>query len=169
MFITEDYKGAMDAYESALRLDGHFAEAWYHRAKVLLQEKKIADALACYVRSLELDPDYADAYCGLAEALLEFIEADEEPVFLRENRIEIISEAHQNFERAIKLNKEFARARVGRDLCRNMIKEDSFRLTKPPLFSFHSGGILENAKREAVSPFLKPGDYRRKTPAVTTE
>lgn len=169
MLITEDFKGAMDAFESALRVDGHCVEAWYHRAKILLQGKKYSEALACYVRSLELYPDSVEALCGLGEAIIEFIEADEEPVFMRENRVEILSEAYHCFDRAVKLNSELPRARVGRDLCRNLIKEDSLRLTKPPLFSFHSGGILEKGKRDAVSPFLKPGDYRRKIPAVPAE
>ena len=164
MFTAEDYRGAMDAYESALRVDGHCSEAWYRRGRILMRENKILEAAACYVRCLELDPKVADAWCGLGEAVLEFIEGDKEPLFIRENRLELISETYHYFERSLKLGRDIPSARVGRDRCRAMTEQEMFRLAKPPHFSFHSGGILELAKREVVAPFLKPGDYRRKEP-----
>ncbi len=167
MLATEDYVGAMEAYNSALSVDGHCAEAWYRRGRIFLHDGKILEAAACFVRSLELDPQAAPARCGLGEAILAFLNADKEPLFIRENRIEIISEAHYHFEKSLKFGGDLPRAREGRDLCSSMIKQDSYKLAKPPLFSFHSGGILEKAKREAVSPFLKPGDYRRKAPLQT--
>ncbi|TKJ37944.1 hypothetical protein CEE37_13345 [candidate division LCP-89 bacterium B3_LCP] len=169
MFTTEDYKGAMEAYESALQIDGHSAEAWHRRGRVLFNEEKIEEALACYVRSIELNPKNPDTWCGLGEGILAFIKADKEPLFIREHRVEIISEAQDAFAKALKLGGDLPKARVGRDSCRSMLKQDNFKLAKPPQFSFHSGGILERGKREAVSPFLKPGDYRRKNLPILSD
>jgi tetratricopeptide (TPR) repeat protein len=164
MFTAEDYQGAMDAYESSLRVDGHCAEAWYRRGRCFMHEENLLHAGACFVRSLELDSQLADAWCGLGETILGFIEEDKEPLFIRENRAELLGEANEDFDKALKLGRDLPKAKEGREKCRALIKEDSFRLKKPRLFSFQSGGILEKAKRKVVSPFLKPGDYRRKAP-----
>ncbi len=163
MLMAEDYDGAMDAYESALRMDGHNAEAWQRRGRIFLQRGNIAAALASYVRSLELNTQAADAWCGLGEAILAFLKADKEPIFIREFRMEIACEAYDCFDRAMKLGGDLPHARQGREACKNMIKNSPFKIAHPRLFSFHSGGILESAKREYVAPFLKPNDYRRKT------
>ncbi len=162
MFATEDYQGAREAYESALRIDGHCAEAWHRRGRLFLIHKDIPAALACYARSLELNMLAADAWCGLGEAILTFLKSDQEPIFIRENRIEIVSEAFDCFDRAAKIGGDLPKAREGKEICRGMLKDMPFNMATPRLFSFHSGGLLEKAKREFVSPFLKPSDYRRK-------
>lgn len=167
MLTTEDYSGALEAYVSALRIDGHFADAWQRRGRVFMHGGQVLEAAACFVRAVELQPRTAEAWCGLGEAILAFLKADQEPLFIRENRIEILSEACDCFEKALRLGGDLPRAREGRDFCRNLMKQEPLKLTKPPLFSFHSGGILEKAKRDVVSPFLRPGDYRRKTPLPT--
>jgi tetratricopeptide (TPR) repeat protein len=163
MLTTEDAAGAISAYESALRLDGHCAEAWHRRGRLYMREGNLMAAMACYARSLELNTKAAEAWCGLGEAILDFLKHDSEPLFIRENRLEITSEAYDCFDRAVKMGGDLPRAKEGRDICRSMIKDVPFRLANPRLFTFHSGGILEPAKREFVSRFLKPGDYRRKT------
>lgn len=163
MLMAGDYDGAMDAYESALRIDGHFAEAWQRRGRIFLERGNVAAALASYARSLELNTQAADAWCGLGEAILAFLKADKEPIFIREYRLEIVCEAYDCFDRAMKLGGHLPHARQGLDACKNLIKNSPFKLAPPRLFSFHSGGILESAKREYVAPFLRPNDYRRKT------
>lgn len=163
MLATEDFNGALNAFESALRLDGHCAEAWHRRGRLYMRDGDVGSAMACYARALELNTSSAEAWCGLGEAILEFLRHDQEPLFIRENRLDIACEASDCFDRALKLGGELPKAKEGREVCRGMIKDNPFHLANPRLFSFHSGGILEAAKRKAVSPFLKPGDYRRKS------
>lgn len=163
MYATEDFKGAIEAYDSALRVDGHCAAAWYRRGRYFMHENRILEAAACYVRALELDPKAADAWSGLGEAILAFFKADKEPLFIRENRVELLSEARACFDRAIKTGSNAPRARQGYEESETLLKQDAPKLTTPPIFSFQSGGILEDAKRKVVTSFLKPGDYRRKT------
>jgi len=162
MFTTNDLGGARRAFESALHLDGHCAEAWHRRGRIFLAERDLPSALACYARSLELDPQSAEAWCAMGEAILAFLKADHEPLFIREHRMAIVAEALDCFERALKLGGDLPRAREGREVCRGMIQGSPGPLIHPRLFSFHSGGILEKSKRDVVSPFLKPSDYRRK-------
>ncbi len=162
MYSIEDYKGALDAYDSALRADGHCAEAWYRRGRFFAREENNMQAAACFVRALELDTKLAEAWSYLGEAILTFIKSDSEPIFIRENQIEIITEANDCFDRALKLGKELPKAREGRNQCHTLMDGKNYQRINPPIFSFHSGGVLETAKREVVSPFLKPGDYRRK-------
>lgn len=164
MFAVEDLKGALDAYESALRLDGHCAAAWQRRGRIFLRDGNHMAAMACYARSLELDAQQAAAWSGIGEGILAFIRDDKEPIFIRENRSEIVSEACDCFSRALKLDAALQAPRHGLETCREMMRDKPFKLASPRLFSFHSGGILEKAKRDFVSPFLKPGDYRRQTP-----
>jgi len=163
MHATEDYKGALDAYESALRVDGKCAQAWFQRGRFFAREEKNLQAASCFVRAIELDPKIADAWYCIGDAVLTFLKSDSEPLFIRENRIELITEANDYFERALKLGKDLPKARAGKEQCRELIEDKNFKRSTPPIFSFHSGGILETTKREVVSPFLKPGDYRRKT------
>lgn len=167
MLAVEDYNGAMDAYESALRLDGRCATAWQRRGGVLMHYGDIPGALACCVRALELDDSLPLAWLGIGEGILGFIREDKEPLFIRENRPEILSEACDCFARALKLDAQLEAARRGLETGRAMLKDISFRLASPRIFSFHSGSVLEKAKREVVSPFLKPGDYRRKSSAFS--
>jgi tetratricopeptide (TPR) repeat protein len=164
MFAVGDYDGAQDAYNSALTVDGHCALAWQRRGRAFAHDGKTMEALACQVRSLELDSHQARAWLGLGEAILSFIKEDKEPLFIRENRPEVLGEAIDCFSRALKLEAELVPAREGLDACRAMMGHTPPKLVSPRHFSFHSGGILEKAKREAVSPFLKPGDYRRQAP-----
>jgi tetratricopeptide (TPR) repeat protein len=164
MYATEDYKGAFEAYDSALRVDGHCAEAWYRRGRYFKRQDRILQAATCYVRALELKPQMAEAWNGLGETILAFIKADTEPLFIRENRAELLSEALDAFNKAIMLGGNSPKAQEGRKECIELLKGDPVKVPTPPIFSFHSGGILENAKREVVAPYLKPGDYRRKTP-----
>ena len=124
--------------------------------------------MACQVRALELDGRQSRAWLGLGDAILSFVKSDQEPLFIRENRAEVLGEALDSFQRSLKYDAELVPAREGIEACKIMMAGVSPRLANPRIFSFHSGGMLEKAKREVVSPFLKPGDYRRKplpTPA----
>ncbi len=163
MYSTEDHNGAMEAYNSALRIDGHCADAWFRKGRFFKSDDMNMQAAACFVRALELNPKIADAWCAMGEIILNFIESNSEPLFIRENLIELITESADCFDRTMKLGREMPKAREGREKCRELIKGHHYTRATPLHFSFHSGGILENAKREVVSPFLKPGDYRRRT------
>jgi tetratricopeptide (TPR) repeat protein len=161
MLATDDLVGAAEAYESALRLDGHSAEAWHRRGRIFMRNGQLMGAMACYARSLELDTRHAEVWSALGEAILEFLRKDSEPLFIRENRLEIVCEANDCFERALKIGGDLPKAKEGRETCRSMMKDSPCRIANPRLFTFHSGSILEEAKREVVSPFLRPSDYRR--------
>jgi len=169
MFSVEDYQGAEEAYNSALTLDGHNAAAWQRRGRIFNHQGKITEAMACQVRALELDGRQTRAWLGLGEAILCFVKADQEPLFIRESRAEIMGEALDCFQRALKFDAGLAPARQGLEACRAIIGNTSPKLANPRIFSFHSGGFLEKAKREVVSPFLKPGDYRRKPIPVAVD
>ena len=162
MFSVEDYPGAEEAYNSALTMDGHNAAAWQRRGRIFSHQGKITEAMACHVRALELDGRQSRAWLGLGEAILSFVKADLEPLFIRENRAEIMGEALDCFQRALKFDAGLAPARQGLEACRATIGSTPVKMANPRIFSFHSRGLLEKAKREVVSPFLKPGDYRRK-------
>ena len=162
MFSVADYQGAEEAYNSALTLDGHNASAWQRRGRIFNLQGKIKEAMACHARALELDGRQSRAWLGLGDAILSFVKSDQEPLFIRENRAEIMGEALDSFHRALKYDAELTSAREGIEACKIMMGSVAPKLANPRIFSFHSGGILEKAKREVVSPFLKPGDYRRK-------
>jgi tetratricopeptide (TPR) repeat protein len=164
MFTAEDYIGARSGYESALRVDGHDAEVWQRRGKLFLHLNEILPAAACFVRSLELSTKIAEAWSGLGSAILAYHQANPDPTFMRDNQVEIISEAAQCFIRAKTLNPDLDEIKSGLEACRSILRESFQKISNPPIFSFHSGGILEKTKREVISPFLKPGDYRRKAP-----
>jgi len=162
MFSVEDYQGAEEAYNSALTLDGHNASAWQRRGRIFSHQGKFTEAMACQVRALELEGRQTRAWLGLGDAILSFVKSDQEPLFIRENRAEIMGEALDCFQRALKYDAGLASAREGIEACKIMMGSVAPKLANPRIFSFHSGGIIEKAKREVVSPFLKPGDYRRK-------
>ncbi|MBU0519882.1 tetratricopeptide repeat protein [bacterium] len=163
MYTAEDYQGAFEAYDSALRVDGHCPDAWYRRGRYFMRDGNTLKAAACFARALELNPKLDEAWCGLGETILNFIKEDSEPLLIREHRVEIVSEAQESFSKSLRLGGNSPRAKEGRELARSMLQQEEVKLAKPPFFSFQSGGLLETAKREVVTPFLKPGDYRRKT------
>jgi len=162
MYTAEDYRGAIEAYDSALKVDGHCPDAWYRRGRYFMHKEANLKASACFVRALELNPKLDDAWCGLGETILKFIQDDSEPLLIREHRTEILSEALESFNRSLRLGGNSPRAKEGREKVKSLLGQGEISLASPPFFSFYSGGILENAKREVVTPFLKPGDYRRK-------
>lgn len=161
MFQTDDVAGAREAYESALRLDSKCAPAWRGRAQVFLRDDQILKALACLARSVELNPQTADVWRYLGEGILLFLKHDLDPSFIRENRLDLVSEASDCFQRSLKLKSDLIAAQEGLATCRSMMQTESGHVANPRHFSFHSGGPLEKAKREAVTPFLRPSDYRR--------
>jgi tetratricopeptide (TPR) repeat protein len=158
MLTTEDFEGAGSAFESALRLDGRHASIWRRRGDAFLRRGKVKEALACLVRSMQIDATDAKTWNTLGEALLAFMERDLEPDFIRENRNKIEAEARDCFERALKLGGDPSEARRGIEASGAKVGSRSHLPAGSPLFSFHPGGILEETKLDIVSTFLKPGD-----------
>ncbi|MCX6641639.1 MAG: hypothetical protein NTW14_14335 [bacterium] len=164
MFAAMDFSGAKGAYESALRVDPHYADVWQRRGKIFLDQNELLFAAASFARALELNPQMGEAWCGLGQTIIAFFKADLDPLFVHENKVEIISEASECFRTALRIIPDHPAAVQGRQTCKEMLQGYNPQLAKPFIFTFHSGGILEKAKRDVVSPFLKPGDYRRRTP-----
>lgn len=168
MLAAEDFEGARIAYESALRLKGRSAGTWHRRGQVFIREGSIKEAIACFVRSIEIDSKKADVWCSLGKAILEFEEKRVDPSLIQENPNAIISEARDCFERALKLDAGSSEARWGVNACKSKITSEAYELARPPLFSFHPGGILDDVKQKVVSPYLKPSDYRFKDSPPTS-
>jgi tetratricopeptide (TPR) repeat protein len=62
---------AAGAYRRAIQADGRFVEAFKRLGDLLAENPRrlFEQALATYRQAVEIDPDYADAYVGLAETL----------------------------------------------------------------------------------------------------
>jgi tetratricopeptide (TPR) repeat protein len=163
MLAAEDFEGATFAYESALRLDGRYASVWRRRGDVFLRRGKVKEALACLVRSMQIDATDAKTWNTLGEAILAFMEKDLEPDFIQDNRSDIEAEARDCFERALKLGGDPSQARRGIDASGAKVGRRVHSHTGSPLFSFQLGGILEEVKLNVVSAYLKPGDYLPKS------
>ncbi len=80
-----DFKGAMDAYDKALRLHPSYAKAYNNRGKSKFFLNQYDEALVDYDEALRLDPDHANAYYNRGEA---------------KDQLQRIDEARQDFEKA---------------------------------------------------------------------
>lgn len=61
-----EFKDAVDAYETALRLEPGRCETLYNLASALLAMGRLEDAAAAYGKALALKPDYVEAHYQLA-------------------------------------------------------------------------------------------------------
>lgn len=66
----KDFRGAVRAFEEAIRLREAFPEAWNGLGYALRQQGKYHDALRAYERALTLRPTYAEALEYMGEALV---------------------------------------------------------------------------------------------------
>jgi predicted TPR repeat methyltransferase len=69
LFVLGRRDEAVRDIDHALRIAPGFAEAHYHRGMVLQQEKRYPDALECYRRAVQLNPDHSQAWIRLAFVL----------------------------------------------------------------------------------------------------
>jgi tetratricopeptide (TPR) repeat protein len=61
-FENEDYKGAIEAYTQAIKLNANFAEAYQSRCLSRLLIRDYPAALVDCNNAIRIRPDYADAY-----------------------------------------------------------------------------------------------------------
>ena len=98
----KQYEKAIADYDKAIQLKPDYADAYNNRgnAKALLE--RYADAIADYDVAIRLKPDYAEAYNarGTAKVLLG------QSAETSENKLKLIDEARQDFEKARDLARE---------------------------------------------------------------
>jgi tetratricopeptide (TPR) repeat protein len=124
---------ALDDYNSALKLDGKFTDAWHNRADVELRKGDLQAAITDYQKVTGLDPNRSSAYNGRGNALRESGKIDEaiadydqaislapESPFAYNGRGNArrdkgdIEAAIKDYDRAIELNPRYATALIGR-------------------------------------------------------
>jgi predicted O-linked N-acetylglucosamine transferase (SPINDLY family) len=86
---------ALAAYDRALRLKPHFAEALNNRGKTLLDLGRLDEALASHDGALRMRPDYAEAFYNRGNVLL----------YLKR-----LEDALASYERALQLKTDYADA-----------------------------------------------------------
>ena len=64
-----DYKNAVQAYETTLKIDPSFITGYYNFAMTLSAMGRLADAVAIYEKLISLSPNYAAAYQNLGVVL----------------------------------------------------------------------------------------------------
>jgi cytochrome c-type biogenesis protein CcmH/NrfG len=55
----------------ALAARPNLVAAWFHLGEVRVARGRLADAIPCYRRALEIDPTHTKSYLSLADALLQ--------------------------------------------------------------------------------------------------
>lgn len=85
-----DKINALSAYEESISVNAAFAPGYYGRAKInLLREETVQDAIDDLLISIDLDPEYGDAYLSLVQA------------YLKENDVEKAGEFMGEIERLL--------------------------------------------------------------------
>lgn len=64
---TGDFSGAIEQFQTALRLNANYADAWYHLGLAYDQARKTDEAMAGFVEALRLQPGYLEARYMLAD------------------------------------------------------------------------------------------------------
>jgi tetratricopeptide (TPR) repeat protein len=62
----EDYKGALSDFDAAIAAYPKFAAAFYEKGAVLLKSNELDNAMAAFVKAIELKSDYVEAKYGYA-------------------------------------------------------------------------------------------------------
>ena len=98
----ENYDEAILDYTKALQINNKMVDAYYNRAKILLSRKDIENpdinrAISDLEKSLELDPNFAEALYAMAAALM---------------KVEKYQEALNNLERVLELQPDYIHARA---------------------------------------------------------
>ena len=55
---TGNDEKALEAYEKSVRLDPHYAKAWFYKAKLHYKLKQMDQARGCVKHVLELEPEW---------------------------------------------------------------------------------------------------------------
>ena len=64
------YEKAMDAFQTAQKMDGNLAMAYYGQGEVLRRQDKCTDAVSLLQRATELDRRFPEAQLGLGDCLV---------------------------------------------------------------------------------------------------
>jgi ATP-dependent Lon protease len=126
-FDSSFAKEAINAFDQAIMLKPHYAEAYYEQGVVLKRFKRYEDAIAAYDKAIKLKPDYAQAYNGKGaalyslaryeDALKEFDRAialdPHDPVYFCNKgdalyKLERYEEAIKEYDKAIELKPDYA-------------------------------------------------------------
>ena len=91
--FRKDYEQALQAYDSALRLDPQLVEAYNNRGIVKFELKQYSSAVADYTQALQFKPNYADALNNRGNAYI---------------ALEQFSNAEKDLKAALKLNDKSA-------------------------------------------------------------
>ncbi|MGJ5634295.1 tetratricopeptide repeat protein, partial [Nostoc sp. CALU 1950] len=69
-FIEQDYKGAIYAYNEAIKIKNTFCEAWHNRGSALLILGQYEEALASFDHALKIQPDFDESWDNRGTILL---------------------------------------------------------------------------------------------------
>ena len=75
--FASDFKGALECYSEAIKIDPEYAPAWYYRGNTRFNLKDIEGAITDYSKAISLKPDYADAYANRGDASFSLNHRDE--------------------------------------------------------------------------------------------
>ncbi|MBA4303946.1 MAG: hypothetical protein C0424_06960 [Sphingobacteriaceae bacterium] len=70
-FYNKMYNSAMKYINDGLKADVNFAEGYFWKGMVYLEQKNIEKAISSFLTSIEQDPEYTEAYMQLALAQME--------------------------------------------------------------------------------------------------
>ncbi|MEH2243245.1 tetratricopeptide repeat protein [Nostoc sp.] len=69
-FIELDYKGAISAYNEAIKIKATFPQAWHNRGTALLLLGQYKEAIASYDQALKIQPDFDETWHNRGTGLL---------------------------------------------------------------------------------------------------
>jgi len=95
LYLSQQYRAALESYDKAIRLKPRFAEAYHNRGSVLNVLERREAALQSYEKAIRFKPDYAEAYCNRGNTL--FV-------------LQQYQAALESFDNAIRLKPDYAEA-----------------------------------------------------------
>jgi tetratricopeptide (TPR) repeat protein len=107
-YWKDDFRGAIDNYTQAIRLNPNFAYAYINRGLCRFQLKDFQRAIADYTQTIRLNPNFAYAYLDRGDARLQ---------------LKDFQGAIADYTQTIRLNPNFAYAYINRGLCRIQLKD----------------------------------------------
>ena len=107
---SENYTGAITAYNNAIALEPSYFEAWNGLADALNRNGQFNDALAASNRSLEINPDYVQGWINRGQILYNIGYRYEDSAHNMAAADALYAEQLTAFEKAVALNPENAEA-----------------------------------------------------------